>query len=109
MAWGGDTVGRYRGAITVTAVAAGVVDIAGARLAQAGSAVTLIIVAKTRGNVKRGGQSGGMPPVGGSDGGLAVIPGGEVFGVEVGVVRKLEHLGDDDGQKGAGGTAMQRW
>lgn len=33
---GGDTVGRYRGAITVAAVAAGVVDIAGARLARAG-------------------------------------------------------------------------
>lgn len=44
-----------------------------------------------------------MPPVGGSDGGLAVIPGGEVFGVEVGVVRELEHLGDDDGQKGVRG------
>ena len=51
---GGDTVGRYGWAITVAAGAAGVVDINGARLAQAGSAVTLIIVAKTRENVKRG-------------------------------------------------------
>ena len=46
---------------------------------------------------KRAGECAVYPR---SDGRLAVIAGGEVFGVEVGVVRELEHLGDDVGIRG---------